>query len=290
MDMLVAGVPIRVTCANRVELEPLYAVYQREDGAPSVMDITVLEPEEIPIPQGELIEHIESLSMVRLGDGRLCRYGQKPDGTIYMAVFYTPDQRQVEIQLRADGSHPLLSNRSYEYLLTGFVFHDRLSLMGGGVLHASSLRWRGHGIAFSANPGTGKSTHTGLWRQRFGDEVEIINDDKPAILFHGDDPVLYGTPWSGKAALNSNIQAPLDAIVFIERGPENYIRRLNTMESYFYLSSQIARPYYDATLGERVVEFTEHLLKTVPIYCLTCNISTEAVETVVKAVFPQEEI
>ena len=83
---------------------------------------------------------------------------------------------------------------------------------------------------------------------------------------------------------------PLKAIVFIERGTENRIRRLDTLDSYFNLSAQIARPYYDASVGEKMIEFTERLLATVPIYCLTCNISTEAVDTVVKELFPEEDV
>ena len=158
------------------------------------------------------------------------------------------------------------------------------------MLHASSLAWRGHGIAFSANSGTGKSTHVGLWQQRFGDEVTVVNDDKPAIIFEGDKPLLCGTPWSGKSQINTNVMVPLDAIVFIERGEKNSIRRLDPLKSYFYLTSQLARPYYDINLGEKLVEFGERLLATVPIYCLTCNISTEAVETVVKEIFPEEEM
>ena len=118
----------------------------------------------------------------------------------------------------------------------------------------------------------------------------MVNDDKPAIVFENDKPLLCGTPWSGKSAINTNVTVPLEAIVFIERGAENSIRRLDPLKSYFYLSSQLARPYYDINLGEKLVEFSERLLANVPIYCLTCNISTEAVETVIKEIFPEEEI
>ncbi|MBR5524783.1 MAG: hypothetical protein IKU51_05925 [Clostridia bacterium] len=290
MDMLVAGVPITVTCAHRKELEPTYAPYARQDGADPQMELTVTVPEEIPTPEGEVLSRVKAATVVRTPDGRLCRYGRKPDGTIFFATRFDEDYRRMEIALRADGSHPTMTNCENEYLLSGFAFQDRLTVLGGGVLHASSLRWRGHGIAFSADSGTGKSTHTGLWRQRFGDQVIMVNDDKPAIVFEGDRPILCGTPWSGKHAINENVTAPLEAIVFIERGAENSIRRLDTVESYFRLAGQIPRPYYDEALGVRVVEFTERLLATVPIYCLTCNISIEAVETVVRAVFPQEEI
>jgi len=289
-DLRIAGIPVRIDSADKEWFAGRFADYRREDACPSQMDMRTVVLDEVPRPHGELIEQIKAVSVIRLPDGRLCRYSCTTEGKGLFAIYFNTDYTQVDIQLYADRKHPVFTNRDWEYMFTGYNFQNRLTVLGGGVLHSSSLAWRGHGIAFSANSGTGKSTHVGLWKQRFGDEVTIINDDKPAIVFEEEQPMLCGTPWSGKTALNSNQSVPLDAIVFIERGEQNSIRRLDTMESYFNLTSQIARPYYDAALGVKVVEFTEHLLATVPIYCLTCNISQEAVETVIKTVFPQEEL
>ena len=65
--------------------------------------------------------------------------------------------------------------------------------------------------------GTGKSTHTGLWKKYYGAQVEILNDDKPAIRFEDGLPYLYGTTWSGKQERewNQNASAPLRAIFFL---------------------------------------------------------------------------
>ena len=38
-----------------------------------------------------------------------------------------------------------------------------------------------YAYVFSADSGTGKSTHTQLWLEHFGDRAYILNDDKPAI-------------------------------------------------------------------------------------------------------------
>jgi hypothetical protein len=129
-----------------------------------------------------------------------------------------------------------------------------------------------------------------LWKEAFGDAVEIINDDKPAVYFEDGQAMLCGTPWSGKTDLNHNRTVPLRAIVFIERGETNAIRRLDTVESMYRLTGQIARPYYDEELGVQLLDFTEKLYAHVPVYCLTCNISRQAVETAFHAIFPQEEL
>lgn len=290
MDICVAGMPMRIDSAQKEWFDALYLPYARQDDRASVMDIRTVMLEDIPCPEGAVLQSIKSATILKLADGRFCRYSRNMDGNIFLATYYTADYSDVEIQMRRGMIHPQFTSEGWEYSLTGFSFQDRLTALGGGVLHASSLAWRGHGIAFSANSGTGKSTHVGLWQQLLGDEVAVVNDDKPAIVFENDKPLLCGTPWSGKSAINTNVTVPLEAIVFIERGAENSIRRLDPLKSYFYLSSQLARPYYDINLGEKLVEFSERLLANVPIYCLTCNISTEAVETVIKEIFPEEEI
>ena len=47
------------------------------------------------------------------------------------------------------------------------------------LLHAAVVEMEGRGYAFSARRGTGKSTHTKLWRKLFGARAVMINDDKP---------------------------------------------------------------------------------------------------------------
>ena len=86
---------------------------------------------------------------------------------------------------------------------------------------------------FSADSGTGKSTHTGLGKKVFKGAF-IVNDDKPIIRLI--DGVFYvcGTPFSGSTPLNENVMVPLQSICFIERAEENSIDLMKDTTNVIY--------------------------------------------------------
>lgn len=240
-------------------------------------------------PEGVTVEQINDTTIIQIEDNKFCRYLISSEtGKLLNAWYYSKDYSEVEIQLLKNGEHPVFSLTDYEYMYTGLAFSDRLTVLGGAVLHGSSVAYNGQGIIFSANSGTGKSTHTNLWKERFGNEIAIVNDDKPAIRFYEDTPYIFGTPWSGKTDLNTNLHVPLRAIVFIKRAETNWIEKLHVRDSVFNLTEQIWRPYYDTKIGEKTLDVIEKLISTVPIYRLHCNISQEAVTTVFNKLFGGE--
>ena len=53
-----------------------------------------------------------------------------------------------------------------------------LSEVDGIIFHSSAIMVDGEAYLFTAPSGTGKSTHTRLWRELLGDRAVMINDDK----------------------------------------------------------------------------------------------------------------
>lgn len=245
--------------------------------------------DEITITQGEIIGQTRNATIVHVSENKYCRYlNSIKMGKEMIAIFYDNIYFEVEIYISKKFPQPELI-KEYEYIYSGAAFRDRLTELGGAVLHGSAIAYNNQGLIFSANCGTGKSTHTGLWKERFDSKVTIVNDDKPALRFYEGIPFMFGTPWSGKTDLNSNVPVQLKAIVFIKQAETNRIERLNPRESIFNLMSQIARPYYDERLGLKTMDIIEKLVQTVPIYRLHCNISQGAVETVYRQLI-QERI
>lgn len=74
------------------------------------------------------------------------------------------------------------------------------------LFHCSAVAVDGEAYLFTAPSGTGKSTHTRLWRERFGERAVMINDDKPLIRMEEGTFYVYGTPWNGKHHLSVNLE------------------------------------------------------------------------------------
>ncbi len=154
------------------------------------------------------------------------------------------------------------------------------------VFHAALISFKGEGVAFAAPSGTGKTTHINLWKKMFGDDVEIINGDKP--LFSLRDGAFYasGMPWCGKESFNINKTVPLKAICFLERSQDNSLERLNDSgEIMRRLFSQLVMPENTPEFLSKYLSFANALIKTVPFYILRCNMSDDAAVTAHNGLF-----
>ena len=84
------------------------------------------------------------------------------------------------------------------------------------LFYGSCIAVDGAGYVFTAKSGTGKSTHTRLWREMLGVRAVMVNDDKPLIRIADDGSVIYDPPWDCNHHLSHNIAVPLKAICILE--------------------------------------------------------------------------
>ncbi|MBR4760348.1 MAG: hypothetical protein IK078_09420 [Lachnospiraceae bacterium] len=142
------------------------------------------------------------------------------------------------------------------------------------LMHGSSIAVDGKGYLFTAKSGTGKSTHTRLWRELLGQRAVMINDDKPLIRVNDDgSAVVYGTPWDGKHRLSSSIAVPLKVICILERGKENSISEVVKEDVYPMLLQQIYRSS-DRQVMEQTIKLIDRL--DVKLFKLSCNMDPGA--------------
>lgn len=144
------------------------------------------------------------------------------------------------------------------------------------LFHGSCVAVDGRGYLFTARSGTGKSTHTGLWRELLGDRAVMVNDDKPLIRVNEDGTATAcGTPWDGKHRLSSNIAVPLKAICILERAGKNTIRPVSLENAYPMLLQQAYRPM-DAAALRKTLNLLDRLAPAIGLWRLGCTIDIEA--------------
>jgi len=201
--------------------------------------------------------------------------------TLEQARPYLCEESAPDVTISGDwkafqAEYPQMSMDDSEYMVTARSFYRQLLLHEGFMLHSSAVVVDGKAYLFSAPSGTGKSTHTGLWLERFGDRALILNDDKPALRREQDGWYAYGTPWSGKHDISRNLRVPVAGIAMIRRSETNEITPYTGKEAVYDVFSQVNRPKGMA-LRVRLLDLLDKLFAEVPVWQLKCNISQDAV-------------
>lgn len=143
------------------------------------------------------------------------------------------------------------------------------------LLHAAVVKVDNFAYAFCAKSGTGKTTHTKLWKQLLQDKMTYINGDKPLIRIIDNIPYAFGTPWNGKEGFGTKDCAILKAIAFIERDSNNSIVDLQTQNILNRIIHQILLPK-DLDTVNQTFDTLNNILNYTKTYLLKCNMDIEA--------------
>ncbi len=169
-------------------------------------------------------------------------------------------------------------NFSDDYLETLAVYRkiaDKLLDYDTILFHGSVISVDNAGYLFTAKSGTGKSTHTKLWRELFGERAVMVNDDKPLIKLSENNIMVYGTPWNGKHKLGKNICVPLKVICILERSEENHIMKVTSADVYDMLVQQVYRTQKPQKLL-KTLQLIDVLAENTELYKLGCNMDISA--------------
>ena len=184
---------------------------------------------------------------------------------------------------KAEDEFENLPHREFSdgYLETLAVYRKisaELLRYGTFLFHGSAIAVDGETYLFTAKSGTGKSTHTRFWRQKFGERAVMVNDDKPLIRVGEDNTVtIFGTPWDGKHRLSTNVGLPLKAICILTRDSYNHIEKITASEAFPMLLQQSNRPA-EPKLLMRTLELLDGLAANVGLYRLGCLPNAEAAD------------
>lgn len=263
--------------------------FQFDDIVDRDIYVTSVAVENIEDEQGNIIEENENLKILEKDGAKYCFMSVNGENVFKVSYFDNYKRTKIEFIAECVQKYSDLSVFDLEYLYIGGAFALRVGVQGGIMIHSSAIMFNGGALLFSAPSGTGKSTHTNLWKEKFGDKVQFINDDKPIIMYKNGIPYACGTPFSGKTDINNNICCPLKAYVYLTRGKENTIARIGAKSSIFYLTEQTIKTTIDSKIFLRNLQAIEKIVETTPCYELACRADLEAVEVVYKEIFNVED-
>ena len=160
------------------------------------------------------------------------------------------------------------------WVMLGVVLADYKAI----AIHSSTIVSEGHGILFLGESGTGKSTHTRLWRENIEGAV-LLNDDSPIVRIVDDEVRVYGSPWSGKTACYKNEHYPVAGFCRLAQAPHNLIKRLQPLLAIGALLPSCPPIFaHDEYLQDRICSTIGDIVKSVGVYRLECLPNREAAE------------
>lgn len=163
---------------------------------------------------------------------------------------------------------------------------EELFLRNVLLFHGSVIAVDGEGYLFTAKSGTGKSTHTRLWRELLGSRGTMVNDDKPFLQVTQENVLVHGSAWMGKHGLGTRMAVPLKAICILERGAENRICQIPAKEAVYMLLQQSSRPQNGEKLP-KYLELVDKIAASVSFYRMQCNMELEAAKVAYEAMSQQ---
>ena len=120
------------------------------------------------------------------------------------------------------------------------------------AIHSSCIVYRNKAVLFLGESGTGKSTHTRLWREHISG-TNLLNDDSPMVRVEDGKVWVYGSAWSGKTPCYKNERYELQGCVRLSQAPYNRIRKLSVLQAYGALHPSCAPEFaYDDGLYDEV--------------------------------------
>lgn len=168
-------------------------------------------------------------------------------------------------------------------------FIEWLPFNNSFFLHASLIDVEGEGVAFAALSGTGKTTHTLLWKQLLGDRIAIVNGDKPIIrFFDGEEyPYGYGAPWCGKEHYGTTGRVSLKHLCFIERGEKNRCEPMDSVEAIDIIFNQAYIPRNNPIAVYNTLSLVDRVLNVCSLWKITCTPDIEAAQVAYNTIFKE---
>lgn len=158
-----------------------------------------------------------------------------------------------------------------------YVFLNYVSGQNLYALHSVSILHNGKAWLFSGPSGTGKTTHTNLWKKLY--QTEIINGDLNLIGYKDSTPTVFGVPWCGSSETYTARNYPLGGIVLLKQNPANSIEHLTKNNQVILTLQRLINSHTDPVQLTNTLQFLNTLTDDIHVFRLHCNMEDSAAET-----------
>ncbi len=251
-DLRVAGILIRILAPRELQFldcyQPFLDTMSSSDSPDWIVEV-YFDTQNIPLSDGDLLKRFP-----------------RNNGDEFLRVVPADRVKTCRLFVPADMADSFCRYANWNLFL---MFDELLLPHDRVILHASAVVDRGKAILFTAPSGGGKSTQASIWEKTFGSE--ILNGDKVVIAANEAPPVGYGSPIAGSSGIYKNIHVPIRAIVYLHKGDENHVRRMDDRRAFMALYSQVVKSHDDASFNRALIPLLAKIVENVPVLELTCR-------------------
>ncbi len=165
------------------------------------------------------------------------------------------------------------------------MFGIIIAPLGAIAIHSSVAVKDDEGVLCLGESGTGKSTHTRLWRENI-EGAKLLNDDSPIIRMIDGKCIVFGSPWSGKTHCYVNKCVPVRALIRLSQAPYNKIHRLPALSAIGAILPSCPPAFaHDNALQDHICNTVSDIISCTPIYHLECLPDAAAAELSYSTIF-----
>lgn len=279
----IAGVTLEIRSDQLMTITPHFIPF-RSNKEPEYI-VSFRKMDRLPECHAEIIHSELTFDVARKENGEIIHYFRdySHGNRRYAVGLYDWARKSIEVYYVPDGSSYLNeSNNSF--------FHINLEKMmlreHRLIFHACCVKTELGGILFSGYSGIGKSTQGDLWCKY--ESAKLINGDRP-ILYRAEKIwTAYGSPYAGSSNCHINASTQIRAIVMLQQADACTIRRLNTLEAFYKVFSQLTVCSWDPECVRLACDLAEQLIMGIPVYELSCTPDYAAVDILKKTL--QQEV
>lgn len=253
------------------------------------------------------LKFVDSIDIAKLGNLQTLSESYIADSNSDSRFYATENGYLYSIVSRGDNQQPALFyiNSTTDSIITDIKPSDNISLamlrfgiwvMFGTVLlkynavaiHSSVIVADGRGVLFLGESGTGKSTHTRLWRENI-EGARLLNDDSPIVRILDGEVRVYGSPWSGKTPCYKSEFYPMAGLCRLSQAPHNRIVRLSNLSAIGALLPSCPPIFaHDSALQDMICTTVGDIVRSTKAYHLECLPNSEAAELSYKTILKDE--